>query len=300
MPAFEPRGDWLLTAVESALSQRSCAIELIVVDDGSPEPVAELVAGVDDERLRVVRIAHGGEAAARNAGIAAARGELIRFVDCDDVLAADSCARLVAFNGGRPDIIAYGDTMHCDAALRPIWRMSERRRGHVLEDALTGNFNVRVFSMLFPRPVVQAAGGWDETMGLGTDWDFLLRTLEHADVCGDASVATYYRRHDDSLTARQRDQAERLNAAIVDRYFERHPEQRGTSLERRARAGVQAIGARVHLSHGRIAPALRSLGRATRLSPAAPLNQLRLGLRALRWRAALTIRGVPPAPPRSR
>lgn len=300
MPAWCPRREWLLDAVDSALQQRDCPIELIVVDDGSPDPVASLLADVGDERLRIIRIEHGGEAAARNAGFALARGGFVRFVDADDVLVLDSCARLVAVSRGRGDLIAYGDTMHCDAALRPVWRMSERRSGRVLEQALLGEFHVRIFSLLFPRAIVEAVGGWDETMGLGTDWDFILRTLEHAEVAGDRVLATYYRRHEDSLTGRQRDRAESLNAAIVDRYFARHPEQRDTSLERRARASVHAIGARVHLTSGRPADGLRSLGRAMHIRPSAPLAQLRLGVRALRSRAAVRIGREPPAPRRSR
>ena len=294
MPVFSPRQDWLLRAVEGALRQ-SCPIELIVVDDGSPEPVAGLLGGSDD-RVRVTRIEHGGEGAARNAGIAAARGDLIRFVDADDVIVADSCSRLAAVNAGRPDVIAYGDTMHCDADLRPVWRMVERSRGRVAERALVGDFNVRVFSMVFPRPVVSATGPWDEVMGLGTDWDFLLRALEHADVEPESGVATYYRRHDASMTGRQRSEAEARNAAIVDRWFARHPEQQGTRLERRARANVVAIGARVQLGAGRPVPALRSLGRAMRLSPPGTLTQFRLSARALRSRAGLAVRPGRPAP----
>ena len=295
MPVFNPRRDWFLRAVAGALRQ-SCPIELVVVDDGSPEPVADVLAGAGDDRVRVTRIEHGGEGAARNAGIAAARGDLIRFVDADDVVAPDSCARLAAVNGGRPDVIPYGETMHCDEALRPVWRMTERRRGRVAERALVGDFNVRVFSLLFPRPVIEAAGTWDEVMGLGTDWDFLLRALEHADVEPDRAVATYYRRHEGSMTGVGRAEAEQRNAAIVDRWFARHPEQLGTRVERRARANVAAIGARVHLGRRRPLPALRALGRALRLSPAGSVTQLRLGLRALGSRAALAVRGARPAP----
>ena len=45
MPVWQPRQDWLRPAVETALAQRDCPVELIVVDDGCPTPVADLLCG---------------------------------------------------------------------------------------------------------------------------------------------------------------------------------------------------------------------------------------------------------------
>jgi glycosyltransferase involved in cell wall biosynthesis len=75
MPVWRPRPDWLKQAVRAALDQLRAEVELIVVDDGCPEPVEALLAGFRDTRLRVLRVEHGGAARARNAGIAAARGQ---------------------------------------------------------------------------------------------------------------------------------------------------------------------------------------------------------------------------------
>src|SRR5436305_267928 len=90
MPAFSPRPARLRTAVRSALGQQGWPIELIVVDDGSPKPVAGLLDDVEDPRLRIVRVSHGGVSEARNTAIAAARGAYIRFIDADDVFDPDS------------------------------------------------------------------------------------------------------------------------------------------------------------------------------------------------------------------
>jgi glycosyltransferase involved in cell wall biosynthesis len=50
MPVWRPRPDWLLQAVRSALAQRDCELELIVVDDGNAEPLDALLAEVRDPR----------------------------------------------------------------------------------------------------------------------------------------------------------------------------------------------------------------------------------------------------------
>src|SRR5687768_15314239 len=107
MPVWRPRPEWLLAAARNALEQRGCQVELIVVDDGGDEPIAEWLAPIADERVRIIRIEHGGPATARNAGIAIARGELIRFIDCDDLMATDSTARLASYVTG-DNVIGYG------------------------------------------------------------------------------------------------------------------------------------------------------------------------------------------------
>lgn len=142
MAAWRPRREWLLAAVGSALAQTGCRLELIVVDDGSPEPVAELLAEIEDERLRVVAVEHGGESRARNAGIEVARGDWLRFVDADDELEPGSTARLLKLAAGER-VIAYGATAVCDEDLRSAWTMRSRRSGWIAHDCLLGRWPAR-------------------------------------------------------------------------------------------------------------------------------------------------------------
>jgi hypothetical protein len=71
-------------AVRSALAQTHARVEVIVVDDGSSDDTRDALAAIDDERVRYVWQEHAGLPAARNRGMAEARGDFIAFLDSDD------------------------------------------------------------------------------------------------------------------------------------------------------------------------------------------------------------------------
>lgn len=83
IPTYNDSPDHLRQAVSSALNQTHPSVEVIVVDDGSAVPVSSALIRSDD-RLRVIRQQNAGPAAARNAGLAAAGGHVIVFLDGDD------------------------------------------------------------------------------------------------------------------------------------------------------------------------------------------------------------------------
>jgi glycosyltransferase involved in cell wall biosynthesis len=303
MPAWRPRAEWLGEAVRSALAQTGCAIELVLIDDGSPVPVTDLLEGLDDPRLRVIRIEHGGEAQARNSGIAEARGEYLRFIDADDVIEPASTSRLLGLCEGRGDLIAYGATLFCDENLRPLWKMTSEVEGNGVTACLLGRFQTRLTAFLFPRRVVELTGAWDPGFEVSPDWDFILRSLEHAEVRGTRSVAARYRRHPGGATANPAAGAEAAER-VVARYFERHPEQRGTALERMARARSLAHAGRIYAMHRRPGKAASTLARAARLDPGAVWIEVSQGLPRLAARGRRVLRMEPqdlrePPPPGS-
>jgi glycosyltransferase involved in cell wall biosynthesis/peptidoglycan/xylan/chitin deacetylase (PgdA/CDA1 family) len=271
MPAWRPREDWLNAAVDSALDEPAASIELIVVDDGSDPPVAQLLDGVADPRLRVLRIDHAGPAAARDAGFAESRGDYVRFVDSDDVVAPGSTGELLTVARAGEPAIAYGSTLVCDRDLNPRHEAGSEIEGWAAEECVAGGFGAYVVSLLIPSDVARRAGTWAESgLGLSEDWDFVLRCLELAPVRRLDRVVTSYRRHDDSLS-RGADVAAGANAAraVLDRYFQRNPERGGGPLERDSYLRLHLDRARAHAWHGERRPAARELAAAARRNPTA-------------------------------
>lgn len=97
IPAFNA-ARWIDRTIASALAQTHRALEVIVVDDGSSDDTADLVARVaaQEARVRLIRQPNGGVARARNAGIDAAHGAFIAPLDADDLWAPDKIAMQVA------------------------------------------------------------------------------------------------------------------------------------------------------------------------------------------------------------
>src|SRR2546421_10265109 len=77
---------FVMRTIESALGQTMADFEYVIVDDASSDETAEVVAGVGDERIRLVRLAeNAGPSGARNAAIREARAGLIALLDHDDL-----------------------------------------------------------------------------------------------------------------------------------------------------------------------------------------------------------------------
>jgi hypothetical protein len=160
--------------------------------------------------------------------------------------------------------------MFCDEEMRPLWRMTSGVQGDGVEACLLGRFTTRPHAFLFPRPVLDKTGEWSTAPELfvSSDWDFILRALEHCSLRGVSEVVPFYRRHTGGMTG---DPVEGEEAArmVVERYFERHPDQRGTPLERRAWARVMAHSGRVYATHGQRREGVGKLLAAARLDPRA-------------------------------
>ena len=103
--------EFLPRCLDSLLGQTCHDIEIIVVNDGSPDGSAAIIDeyALKDSRVRVVEKSNGGLSSARNAGMDVARGAIIDFVDSDDYVEPTLAEFLVGtFAEGHPEIVVFG------------------------------------------------------------------------------------------------------------------------------------------------------------------------------------------------
>jgi glycosyltransferase involved in cell wall biosynthesis len=161
------------SAIDSALAQTLPPLEVIVVDDGSTDETPEVLARYGD-RIRVVKQTNQGVAAARNAGIAVARGDLVAFLDSDDVWQP----RKLELQAARFDADPGLGLVHCGVDFEGTGVTVDGMEGSVATEMLRLDRSVIVShssSVMVPKRVAEEVGGFDARMRASEDWDFCYR-----------------------------------------------------------------------------------------------------------------------------
>lgn len=183
LPTFN-RGDWLPEAVGSILSQTWNTWELFVVDDGSTDGSTSRLP--DDPRVHVIRRPHTGHLATlRQAGLAAARGAFVGFLDSDDRWHSGKLSAQVQALAGHADRgWCHGpneviDTRGATVRGAPFWRPREH---DIARAMIEGEAGIALQSVLVRRTLAQTLG-FDARLPFGEDYDFLLRLALVAPAC---------------------------------------------------------------------------------------------------------------------
>jgi glycosyltransferase involved in cell wall biosynthesis len=170
--------------IESILTQRAPAGEIIVVDDGSTDDTCAIVAAYSD-RVRCISIARRGPAAARNAGAAAAKGEMLAFLDADDQWRPDYLERMCDALASQPHaVLAFSEIIPIDetgAQVSHFVREGELRYAPTMDDLLTRWWPILTSAVVMRRQVFESCGGFAEEFtapGYEDPW-LWLRAREH-------------------------------------------------------------------------------------------------------------------------
>ncbi len=218
------RDRFLAEAIESCLAQDHDDFEVLVVDDGSTNPVVgEVIARyTDDRRLRVImHETNRGLAAANNTAMREARGELFARLGDDDICFLDRIRRQAAVFDTHPDTgVVYGDAVVIDERGHPTgsWAVGDYDRRALLDLFLRRqNFIVDPSTMIHRR-VLDALGGWNTGYRICEDFEFWLRAVDRFRFrhCPGGPLIRY-RRHGQNLSG---EAALELQVGLVSRAIE--------------------------------------------------------------------------------
>ncbi len=261
----------VVEAIGSVLRQTFREFEIVVCDDGSTDDTAARVAAWGSP-VRYLRHPHTGHPGApRNRGIEAARGELIAFLDDDDLWEPDKLARQVeTIDRERLDVVytdrrfEFGDGVPSRLAATPAPPSPDR----LLDVVLDGQFPT-LDTVLVRRTPLRQVGGFDETLVTGEDLDLWLRLGPVVRAGRVPEPLVVVRRRAGSLSDRSGSAAYRNAIGLLERFMATRdllPHQR-----RLCRATLARLGSRLAVDlagHGDTPGALRAAGQALGRAPA--------------------------------
>jgi glycosyltransferase involved in cell wall biosynthesis len=283
-------------AVSAALAQREVALEVLVVDDGSREPVA---LRSRDNRVRVLRLgAPGGVSKARNHGIAAAAGTWVAFLDDDDIWAPDRLRRLLD-----PEVSAGADVLlsgtleldRCGHVLAVD--TGPRDTGFPLAELLwSQNVVGGPSGVMVRRSLLEQQGGFDPAFSVLADWELWIRLAARGRFAVCRDLLNGYVVHEQGMHVTSTDQAVAEFFALAARHgMARRAEDPGMYAEHFLR-----WAARAHRRAGRRRAAAALYWRAWRMyrvpSDLARAGIAPLGETAMRWASRAPRRSLLAAP----
>lgn len=220
MPVYNGE-TYLAEAIDSILSQTFADFELILVDDASRDASADICREyvARDKRLRFVQLEQNvGAGGARNRGIAAASGDYIVFMDCDDVSLPQRLQNQVAFLDANPDIGLLGVCGHLTSSdTRTVLHTFDLPQMHCLIalDMFVG-VGIIYSTLMLRQELLRSIGGFEKGRRHGEDRELPWRLLfeKKAKSANLQDYLVLYRRHDGS-TSLNRDASQLAETAEV-------------------------------------------------------------------------------------
>ena len=282
--------------LESVCRQTYSALDIVVVDDGSTDASAAIVAAYarSDSRIRLVQQENSGVAAARNLGAASTAAEFLAFIDADDLWAPPKIAlQLHALEAGGASVgLAYCWFAQIDAE-GGVYSLNSRPldEGWVLHRLCRSNFVGNGSSMMLRRAAFEAAGGFDPSLRArnaqgGEDMLMCMRVAEQFEFRVVPQYLVGYRITSTSMSSDVR-QMLRSCEIVFDEFREKCPELRD-ELDAHLTDMLEWLAVRA-LMGGRLLSAAELLKRLAGLEPRMAISRVP-GMLDIYFRARLVPR----------
>lgn len=210
IPCYNSRA-FVPTAVESVLAQTVAVHEVIVIDDGSTDDPSAALSALHDPRLKIVRTENSGVSRARNLGGELATGDIVGFLDADDVWYPTKLERQLELFASEPRPVAVGAQMHhIGARGAPVGITGVDELDHDAQESVRTAYLMpfAISSAIVDRNAFTSVGGFDEKLqrdvpGQVEDLDFMSRVAAQGPIRTVGAPLGGYRVHPGSISARQ-------------------------------------------------------------------------------------------------
>ncbi len=176
---------YLGAAIESVLAQSRPADEIVVIDDGSTDATAEVARRYESHGVRLIQQPNQGAGAARNRGIRETSGDLVAFLDGDDLWLPHKIERQTAYLAAHPETVMV-------SCLRWRWDQTTGERHieyfgvrpgrNLMHENVVRNVIGNPSMTLIRRSVFDAVGVFDPALRWGQDWDLFIRIAAYGPV----------------------------------------------------------------------------------------------------------------------
>ena len=188
---------YILATLDSVFAQTYPDYEIIVINDGSPDDTARALEPlVEQNKIQYLEQENQGQAAARNRGLALARGEFIAFLDDDDLWPPDKLEWQVEMLQDSDDVAVAGGSVHyIDDLGRYVMQEPLREPQVTLEHLFCGSPFVSPGQTLIRASHLRQIGGLNPALWGVDDYDLWFRILKHGKITISPKVSLYYRTH---------------------------------------------------------------------------------------------------------
>lgn len=277
IPTYNPPdgGRLLVQALESVLAQAYRDYELIVVDDGSGPQTREALEPYMD-RIRYMRQENAGPSAARNRGIRNSSGELVAFLDSDDLYLPEKLAVQVGFMDAHPEFpLSYHRVEYFAEDRELDFPRREGPSGDVLAKLFKRIFLVPS-SVMCHRGCFDKAGYFPEDMRLAEDYEWFLRMAIHYQFGYIDKVLGRYRFHEANVSRENPIRHFTGKMIALERIYA-DPAAAGRIPKKLYRRGIAAVTfklAKMYLAGGNLAKAREMIDKSIRHRPVEPRRWL--------------------------
>jgi len=220
IPAYNAE-KYIQQTVDSVLTQTYPNFEIIVVNDGSTDSTAQILAEYGN-KIHYIYQQNKGLSGARNTGFLATRGEYLLFLDSDDLILPDKLDLQVSFLTANPQFaLVYSAWQYINKdASCILGEIRPHKQGHLLKELLNHTFYISTIgTVLIRRECLEKVGLFDTSLKRNEDFDLWLRLSRAGYAFGYIDLPLLqYRIHQDSLSTKVAT-ALQFNFKVLDKFF---------------------------------------------------------------------------------